>query len=33
VFRFGVTLAIVGAIIGFGGMAFAAFVIYTHLGA
>jgi hypothetical protein len=33
VFRFGVTLGIIGAIIGFAGMVLAAFLIYTHLGA
>jgi hypothetical protein len=33
VFRLGVTLAIIGAIIGLAGMALAAFFIYTHLGA
>jgi hypothetical protein len=33
VFRLGVTLAVIGAMIGLGGMAFAAFWIYTHLGA
>jgi uncharacterized membrane protein YebE (DUF533 family) len=31
VFRFGVTLAILGTIIGLGGMAYAAFWIWTHL--
>jgi hypothetical protein len=31
VFRLGVTLAIVGGAIGFAGMAYAAFLIYTHL--
>jgi hypothetical protein len=30
-FRLGLTLAIVGTIIGLGGMAYAAFWIYTHL--
>jgi hypothetical protein len=33
VLRLGVTLAVIGAMIGLGGMAFAAFWIYTHLGA
>jgi hypothetical protein len=33
VLRLGVTLAVIGAMIGLGGMAFAAFRIYTHLGA
>jgi hypothetical protein len=31
VFRLGLTLAIIGAMIGCGGMAYAAFWIYTHL--
>jgi uncharacterized membrane protein YtjA (UPF0391 family) len=31
VFRLGLTLAIIGGAIGFGGMAYAAFWIYTHL--
>jgi uncharacterized membrane protein YtjA (UPF0391 family) len=30
-FRLGVTLAIIGAMIGFGGMAYSAFWIWTHL--
>jgi hypothetical protein len=31
VFRLGVTLAIIGGAIGFAGMAYAAFLIYTNL--
>jgi len=30
-FRLGLVLAILGTMIGFGGMAYAAFWIYTHL--
>jgi hypothetical protein len=29
----GLTLAIIGTIVGLGGMAYLAFLIYTHLGA
>jgi hypothetical protein len=31
-FRLGVTFAVIGMVIGFGGMAYAAFWIVTHLG-